>query len=198
MPSTFGNLPQSQLDALPGFGSDAATSGGSGSFNPGGGITRVWTPADTGINGINFGLDANGFTILASSFLNVTGCRAFLAILTRTSTAGVLAAHAATIAWIQYRLNSTDVPPTSFGATQPTGYLGLVTIGDNLTIQFPAQNAAADVQRAAIGFCDYVLASVATPAGVPVAAGNDVRFLFTTGAAVIANESYSLWLWGKS
>lgn len=176
----IGAMPKNQLDALPLYTASAAATGGSVSIAPGGGIVREWSPTILGINGVNFGPDANGFNILPTTFIDTTGCTKFVAILTRTNAAAG-GALANITPCIQYRLTATDVPPTSHGGTQNLNMLGCIVFS-NTPVVFAAMTAGGDVQRAAIGWSADIIANAGNPTGADVMLGSNVRVLWNIGS----------------
>jgi hypothetical protein len=194
-------MPASQLNALPLMTAQSAASGGTVALGMGGGITRFWDSTALGITAANFAGDAFGCIVLLSNFISVYGCRSFSLLLTRTN-AGVGIALSGISVRVQYRLNTADVPPTSFGAvTQNVDYTGSVTVhpGGN-AILFPAMQAAAEVQRALVGWDDAAIGQ-AIFTGTPAMVGDNVRLFLNMGVAAnnpgVANI-FTAQLWGTS
>lgn len=78
---TLANVPMNQRRALP-----VLQSGGSaGQPNViGGNVVRKWSPTQTGLDAGAAQTDANGHVFLATNFLDLSGCRAFTALIERT------------------------------------------------------------------------------------------------------------------
>lgn len=196
MPVTqLGAVPQVQLDALPLMTAQVAANGGTLSINPGGGVTRFWDGTAMGIAGAVFSADANGHIRLASAFISVYGCRSFAFILSRAN-AGAALAFGPINVWIQYRLSATDVPPTSLGpVSADLSYIGAIMLTPN-GATFPAGEVAGESQRWALGFDAANVGNGAAVHGTCVMAGDNVRMLFTTGAAPLAGDAFTLQVWG--
>jgi hypothetical protein len=192
--SQLGAVPQNQLDALPLISAVSAANGGTVSLSPGGQVTRFWDATSLGISGVSF-TTVNGFVLLVSSFISTFGCRSFMMILSRTNAVAAGGTLAGIDARIQYRLSTTDVPPTNVGTvTQNTDYTGSTSFGTAL-ITFPTMAAIGEVQRALRGFDPgYVVGF----AGSNVMAGDQVRIFLNIGSGADpgANEKFSLQLWG--
>jgi len=194
MPITqLGAVPINQQDALPIFTVQTTAAGGAVTPSLGGGITRFWDPVALGISGVNFAADANGFVVLASSFISVFGCRSFTCILTRTNLAasGAYAVNGN----LQYRLSATDVPPTSMGAVQNLLDAGMTQLNTGTALNFSAMQAGSELQRRLVSWDDAI---VTGNAGTPAFIGDQVRLVFTTGAVVVAGNVFSAYLWGSS
>jgi len=199
--SQLGAMPETQLNALPLMTAQAAASGGTVSLGLGGGITRFWDAATLGISAVNFAGDANAWPVLLSGFIGVYGCRSFSLLLTRTN-AGIGIALSSIDVRIQYRLSATDVPPTSFGAaTQSPNFTGSSSVHPAGTgIVFPLMQAAAEVQRALIGWDDATIANAGVYNGTAAMLGDNVRLFLNipVGAGPAAGNLFSASLWATS
>ena len=195
----IGAVPLNQLNALPLYSAQQAAAGGSVTFNLGGGISRAFTPTQMGIAAANFAADVNGHVVLRSAFVNVTGCRTLLLLLTRNRTDAALGLALGGISiFLQYRLTPTDVPPTSLGAgAQNLQACGVIPV-TNAALVYPAMQAANEVQRAALGVDSSVVLNAGGFNALPPVVNSTATSAPITGGAFAVEEVFSLTVRGMS
>jgi hypothetical protein len=194
MATILGATPVNQLNALPLITATAAAADGDINI-VGGAITRYWSAAITGVNGATPSIDANGFRVLPTNFLNVTGCARFACIVQRFSGIDQAAALASMGLQLQYRFNKVTTPPTS-NTVDPRAVIAMFPILTTRII-FPSILAGAFQTSISCWSIDSSVGSGGTI--VPGMIGSDVRLVAEWSTnPVAANNLFEITLWGNS
>jgi hypothetical protein len=193
MPTILGATPVNQLNALPLRTATAAAADGDIEV-VGGTISRYWSPAVLGINGVGSTLLGGNF-FLATGYLNTTGVSRYVLILNRQNAVGDAVALSAFTVHAQYRISKLSTPGINPITDQVTnGYLNLISTG----VAFVGVAAPLD-QTAIVSWASET--SLGSSANArPLLIGSDCRIVINqTGAnPPDANDFFTMALWGQT
>ena len=198
------NIPVNQQNAIPIW-----TLGGGLANIVGGTVTRSWDSDMLGIKGALVTTLATGETLIASNWLDVSGCSQFALAVRRTATnnsggQGVVGGLQNMNVWIQYRMGPNDSPPLSYnnGVTLYQPFTGRIPVL-NQGVGFPNTNSLPNLgheqQTAALGF------NVSDNSTGPFTSwnamiGSDVRLILSWGtlSPPTTDNTFSAYLWGMT
>lgn len=163
---TLANVPRNQLRGLPVL----QTGGSAGNANiVGGNVVRKWSSVQTGLDVAAAQTDANGHVYLATNFLDLSGCRAFTAMIVRTGAVAPL------------------VAPNTF-PVGGSGAWGLAGAANYATALLTNDGDSSYVQSADAGNPLTKMRVALTRVGYPGTAGWTIN-LVARGASLLASNS---------
>jgi len=192
MPFISGNVPQNQIDALPIITPDAAAAAGDLQI-VGGSISRFWSPATLGLNGVA-ATASGGVFFLATPYLDVSGCTRFAMFISRFNAVGDAIALTSTTVLAQYRLLKTSTPALTPVDQSVNSYVSLISSN----IGFPAILAGATQNAVPTWSPEAPTGSSANAR--PMVVGTDVRVVVHLSGAHLpgAADIWTVWLQGQS
>jgi hypothetical protein len=197
MGQILGATPVNQYNALPINTVDVQAAAGDIQV-VGGTISKFWSPAILGINGVNASTVA-GSVLLASAYIDATGCSRYTGLLRRTNAVGDAANRAAFFVYVQYRLTKVATPAAAIAGDQQTriGKINCISTG----LVFETNGAGTAIDETAAFTWSSEAPTGSSGNARPLVIGTDCRIIIDWSTAANppgANDFFQFQLWGQT